>query len=243
MIRTFPRALKVIGAPLVAATWAYAARLVWEQTVLSWERGPQMVGFSLMHSGLGLLFVPAFYAGFLWLGITLIVATRTRSLGGKSGLAMLLAFLLAWGVLAVPYGFWQRLFIDKYSPAQAIDFFTHAAATGDLRTVEAFLDRGIDINSQSIDGTALHGAAVQGEVEIVDLLIAHDADVNILNAYGDSPMANAMKSGRRETETQALLAKHGGKLIRGSEEQRNRVIKERVRQAIEKMDMDRRKKP
>jgi len=35
---------------------------------------------------------------------------------------------------------------------------------------------------------------------------------------------------------QALLTKYGGKLIRGSEEQRNRVIEEQVRKDIEEMD-------
>jgi hypothetical protein len=242
MRRTFPRALKIIGVPIVAAAWVFAARLIWEQTVWSWERGPQMVGFSLMHSGLGVLLILVFYSGLLWLGIVLIVAALTRSLGGKLGLALLLAYALAWGVIATPYGFWQRMFIDRYSPAQAIDFFTYAAATGDLRTVKAFLDRGVDINSQSRNGTALHGAAVQGEIEVIEFLIAHGADVNAINAYGDSPMANAMEACERAAETRALLTKHDGTLVRGSEEQRKRVIEEQVRQDMEKMDRDFRRK-
>ena len=236
MRRTFPRALKIVGVPIVAAAWIFAARLVWEQTVWSWERGPQMVGFSLMHSGLGVLLILVFYGGLLWLAIVLIAATLTRSVGGKSGLTLLLAYVLAWGVIATPYGFWQRIFIAKYSPAQAIDFFTYAAALGDLRTVKAFLDRGVDINSQSRDGTALHGAAVQGELEVIEFLIAHGADVNAINVYGDTPMANAMEAREHGAETRALLEKHGGKLVRGTEEQRKRVIEEQVRQDMEKMD-------
>jgi hypothetical protein len=63
MKRTFPKTPKFIGIPIVAAAWVLAARLVWEQTVWSWDRGPQRVGFSLMHSGLGVLLILALYGG------------------------------------------------------------------------------------------------------------------------------------------------------------------------------------
>jgi hypothetical protein len=116
MKRTFPTTLKFIGIPIVAAAWVLAARLVWEQTVWSWDRGPQMVGFALMHSGLGVLLILAFHSGLIWPGIFLIAAVFTRSLGGKPGVSLLLAYTFAWGVIAIPYGFWQRMFIDKCSP-------------------------------------------------------------------------------------------------------------------------------
>lgn len=235
-MRTFTTILKFIGIPIVTAAWALAIRLVWEQTVLSWDHGPQMVGFSLMHSGLGILLISALYGGLLWLAIVLCTAALTRSLGGRLGVLLLLAYALAWGAISMPYGFWQRMFIDKYSPIQATEFFTYAAAKGDLRTVQAFLDRGVDVNVQSRNGTALHGAAVQGELKIIEFLIAHGADVNAINIYGDTPMANAMQAREHATETQVLLAKFGGKLVRGSEEQRKRVIEVQVRNDIEEMD-------
>ena len=236
MTRTFPTALKVVGLPIVAAAWLLAARLLWEQTALSWERGPQMVGFSLMHSGLGVLLILLLYGGLLWLGIFLIANVMTRSFGGKFGLALLLAYALAWAVISTPYGFWQRMFIDKFSPTQATDFFTYAAATGDLRTVKAFLGRGVSLNTQGRDGTALHGAAVEGELEVIEFLISQGADVNAISPYGDTPLVGAMEAKKRAAETQALLSKYGGKLIRGSEEQHDRVIKEQVRKDMEEMD-------
>lgn len=236
MNRTFPTTLKFIGVPIVIAAWVLAARLVWEQTVWSWASGPQMVGFSLMHSGLGVLLIFALYGGLLWVGVVLIAAVLTRSLGGKLVIWLLLTYALAWSVIATPYGFWQRMFIDKYSATQAIDFFTYAAATGDLRTVKAFLGHGVDVNAQGREGTALHGAAVEGELEVIEFLIAHGANVNAINAYGDSPLANAMEANERATETQALLAQYGGKLVRGSKEKRDRVIEEQVNKDIEEMD-------
>ena len=40
-------------------------------------------------------------------------------------------------------------------------------------------------------------------------LISRGAEINALNAYGDSPMANARQAEQRSGEAQALLAKHG----------------------------------
>jgi len=236
MKRPFPVALRYLGYPILILAWALAARLVWEQTFLSWERGPQMVGFSLMHSSIGPLLVIGLLSGLLWVVGVLVAALVTRNLSDKIVVMQLLGYALAWCVLAVPYGLWQRLFINNFPPAQAAKFFTYAAATGDLRTVKAFLARGVEINVQTQNGTALHGAAVEGELDVIEFLLAQGADVNALNAYGDSPLANAAEARERATETQGLLAKHGGTLIRGSKEQRDRAISEQVRKDIEQMD-------
>lgn len=235
MTRTFPRSLLFVGFPIVAAAWALAIRLVWEQTFLTWERGPQMVGFALMHSGLGILLILTLYVGLLWLVIVLIAAARAKTLGGKLGAGLLISYALAWGLILTPYGFWQRISVDKYDPAQLTDLFTRAAATGDLSTVKTFLAKGVDINAQGRYGTALHGAAVEGQVEVIEYLIEHGADVNAINVYGDSPLANAMQANARAGETQQIISKHGGKIIRASEEYRNRVSGEQVRKDIEEM--------
>jgi hypothetical protein len=197
-----------------------------------------MVGFSLMHSSLGALLVLAVYAGLVWAAAVVIAAAISRNLGGKAIAWQVVAYVLAWCVIAAPYGLWQRLFIWKFSPSQAIDFFTYAAATGDLRTVKAFLVSGVGINAQARNGTALHGAAVEGELEVIEFLIQRGADVNAINAYGDSPLANAMEAKERAAETQSLLSKHGARLLRGSKEQRDKVIEEQVRKDIEQMDKE-----
>jgi hypothetical protein len=236
MNRTFPKTLKYVGVPIVVAAWILAGRLVWEQTVWSWTRGPQMVGFSLMHSGQATILLLALFAGAIWTVVVVAAAAWTRSFGGKLVIWLLLAYAIACGLIAVPYGFWQRFFIQQFPAEKSIDFFTQAAATGDLRTVKAFLDHGLDVNAQNSSGTALHGAAVGGEAEVIEFLIAHGADVNAINAYGDSPLANAMEAVERATETQAVLTRHGAKLIRGTAEQRARAIEEQVRKDMEKMD-------
>ena len=39
----------------------FALDMVWENTLLSWERGPQMIGFSLLHT-VGIILFPAILA-------------------------------------------------------------------------------------------------------------------------------------------------------------------------------------
>ena len=198
-----------------------------------------MVGFSLMHSGAGVLLILFFCAGGIWATVVLTSAAAREILSRKWVVGLLASYALACGVLAIPYGFWQRIFIDKFSYEQAVEILTYNAAIGDLRTVKAFLDRGLDINAQGEDGTALHGAAVQGELEVIEYLIAHGADVNAINPVGDSPLANAMEARKNARETQVLLIKHGAKEFRGTKEQVQRVISEQMRRHIEESERPR----
>jgi hypothetical protein len=236
--RKFPAILKSIGLPVVIATWILAARLVWEQTFWSWERGPQMVGFSLMHSGLGVLLILGVFVGLLWPVAVCIAAVLTRSSGGRGIVAQVTAYAMAWVLIMTPYGYWQRLFIWKFSPPNAVRFFTFAAATGDLPTVKAFLAHGVNVNAQAREGTALHGAVVQGNLEMIEYLLNQGADINAANPYGDTPLATAADARSNRAQVQTLLESKGGILIRGTEEQRQRVVKERVRRDIEKMNLE-----
>ena len=139
------------------------------------------------------------------------------------------------GVASLPCGFWVGTFASRIAQGPyAAEFLTHMAALGGRSAVQTLLDRGVAVNAQSRNGTALHGAAVQGELEVMELLIARGADVNAINAYGDSTLANAIKGRHRRDEAKALL-EHGAKLVR-TEEQRNRVISEQVRKDMEKYD-------
>jgi hypothetical protein len=233
MKTTLPKVLVLAGVPLVAGAVFLAVRLVWEQTVWSWNDGLQNVGFSLLHSGLGGILILATGVGALWVVALLIAMIVKRSFGGPWPIALLAAYVIACGAISTPYSFWQRVFLDKYLPARAGELFTYAAATGDLKTVSKMLGRGVDINAQGRHGTALHGAVVAGEREMIAFLIERGANVNALNAYGDSPLGYV--GAEATPETREILLKHGAQEIRGSEEQRQRVIDEQVRGETEAM--------
>jgi hypothetical protein len=78
MVHTFPEVLNWIGLVIVVMSLWLAVDLVWEQTVLPRNRGPQLIGLSLMHSGLGILLLLAFLGGLVWIAAVAIFAARSR---------------------------------------------------------------------------------------------------------------------------------------------------------------------
>lgn len=69
----------------------------------------------------------------------------------------------------------------------AVDFHT-AAACGMVERVANYLLAGADINEQKGFGTPLHEACVWGHPEVVALLIAHAADLNLKNRARHTPL-------------------------------------------------------
>lgn len=64
----------------------------------------------------------------------------------------------------------------------------------DVSAVETLLSKGENINAANEQGnTALHYAVATGNVQMVELLLAHDADMNIKNNKGWTPLGIAEK--------------------------------------------------
>ena len=67
-----------------------------------------------------------------------------------------------------------------------------------VEMVEFLLARGADVSAKStLDGTALHDAALLGREEVADLLIARGADPNAENRYGYVPLVSAARYGSK----------------------------------------------
>ena len=86
-----------------------------------------------------------------------------------------------------------------------------AAYDGNIEAVKQHIAAGTDVNVMSKYGmTPLHYAALDGRKEVVELLIAADANVNAKAAKeGGTPLDLAILD--KHTETADLLRKHGGK--------------------------------
>jgi len=230
------------GAIPIIGTALLAGRLIWEQTVWTWERGPQMVGFSLAHgSGAVLLLAPFLLAVWVAVALVLIVINlvKNRRTDTTTWAAFGLAALLL-GLLIVPSGFWQRLFIRQMaSSSRAGDLIVYAAYDSDFRTVKAMLSHGVSIRvtDHSEWRTALHAAAIAGDLRTVQFLVSSGADVNALDRSGDSPAELATSRGHPECAT--FLQEHGGKRIRGDEAQHRKAIEDKVRDDITKMNSSR----
>jgi len=128
-----------------------SARLVWENTALSWERGPQMVGFSLMHT-VGIVLLPAVLLSLAWALSAVVVPL----FNGKWRLANLLGALSIVAMVALagmPYGFWVKAFASRIAAGpHAVEFLVHMSALGELSAVKALLDHGVPINESNRQG-------------------------------------------------------------------------------------------
>ena len=83
----FPVALRVWGWCVLPGTWLVAAHLTWEATVLTAREGPQMIGFSFIHTSPLPVLVSAFLAqvwlliGIPWTGYMLWRKEQLRMAG------------------------------------------------------------------------------------------------------------------------------------------------------------------
>lgn len=188
-VSRLPTWLTLAGTVSVIGTAALAACLVWEQTVWTWDKGPQQVGASLAHNGGLVLFVfPVLLLGWLLVitAVSVHDAWKTRRMPWKR-VAAAVAAVAILAILQLPYGFWQRTFIDRLSPERAGELFVYAAQTGDLATLRALHERGVEINARAGDGTtALRQAMSAGRNEIVDFLLAHGADPRLARDSAES---------------------------------------------------------
>lgn len=214
-------------------------RLIWEQTVWTWQRGPQMVGFSLAHGvGAILFFAPILLAlwaavALVWIAIDLV---KRRKLDTTTFAAFAVALLL-FGLLSVPSGIWQRLFVRQMaSSPRAGDLLVYAANHGDLGTVQAMLSHSVSVSATDHHEwrTALHVAAIAGDLQTVQLFVSKGANVNAQDRAGDSPTEMAASQGHQNCV--ALLEEHGGKRIRGDEAQHQKAIHDDVADDIEEQN-------
>jgi serine/threonine protein kinase len=99
------------------------------------------------------------------------------------------------------------------SNTSAATKFIEAASAGDKEEVEALLEFGnIDINQGDYDKrTALHLAAGEGRLEMVELLCKAGADVNVKDRWGNRPLDDAKNAPKNSSSISKILKRHGAK--------------------------------
>ena len=79
---------------------------------------------------------------------------------------------------------------------QIEDPLLKAARDGDVRGVQALVQRGVDLNSAAPDGsTALHWAAESDNLEVAEILTRAGANVKLANRYQATPLSLACTNG------------------------------------------------
>lgn len=177
------RTFRLIGAGLLPGTALLAGRLVYEQTIMTWWQGPQMVGFMLLHSPLALPFGAAALAAHLWLPafICLLILGLVRgSRPGFPDVALALATLLCLGLLYVPYKRWCQVLVATAGPGpNGAKLLCWAAATDDFKTMSLLLGAGVPADAESGDNeTPLICTGDGGHLEAARVLLERGAAIN-----------------------------------------------------------------
>jgi glutaminase len=85
-----------------------------------------------------------------------------------------------------------------------------AASQGNLDALRRLVAQGVPLEAADYDRrTAMHLAAAEGHVDVVEYLFAHRASVNPIDRWGNSPLDEAGRHGRAACAQ--LLAEYGGK--------------------------------
>lgn len=81
----------------------------------------------------------------------------------------------------------------EYRYPYTAEGFIVAAETGDVKALEQFLDRGMDVNARGkLGNTALHAAVEKQHELAVKYLLEAGADPNIQNEKGYTPLSFAI---------------------------------------------------
>jgi hypothetical protein len=230
------KVLVSVGWAAITLTAILAGRIVWEETFLTIQQGPQMLGFSLAHGPGAVLFLAPIVL-LLWILAAIVVLVvclvRKRPLSRWYWLTLGSAIAII-GFLSIPSVFWQWSLIGSFaSSPHAGDLMVYDAAEGDLRTVHGYLEHGVPLTATNYEGsTATFGAAAGGSLPVIEMLANRGADLNATNLYGDSPLEAATEN--KHAAVVSFLKARGASQIHGTPEQREAASESIVRRDIER---------
>ena len=175
-----PKWLVKLGQFALPGTVLLAVDLIYEQTLLTWSQGEQMVGFSLSHLlGPLLLLSLAMCYAFL-LGVCLLVLLRLlqRRQVPQIPWALVIILSISLCVTYIPYRVWKHVTITLKGPGpQAAQSLVYAAHDGDRAAVELLLNHGVSVDIDNHGSTALNGACAGGQLGIARFLLSKGADI------------------------------------------------------------------
>jgi hypothetical protein len=209
----FPKAWTVTGYLLLGGAAVLVGRIVYEETILTWLSGPQMVGFAMMHGALPLILIAGLIGllgGMLWLVVSLVLLILRKFRVPLTDWIPIILLLLLAVPFFIPYEAWEEFMVRIAGPgSHGNDFLVQAAVQDKRRFATLLLRKGYDINYENGGGTTpLSGASVEGHEEMVSFLVSKGADVNRKNhGTGETPLMAAAGMGQRGTVK--VLLKNG----------------------------------
>ena len=180
-----PIRMQVFGWAALVGALAWDLRLIYEQTILTWRNGPQMLGFAMahLHPGLLIVGVVSLIGAHVWLVWFLVLWIRRLRRGNRMrqvAWVQLGLITLVTAIPYIPYSLWQIATLELAGPGSNAGAQLAIAATGDQRLlVRQLLRHGVSIEgSTKWGGTALNMACQAEELEMARYLIAKGAKID-----------------------------------------------------------------
>jgi hypothetical protein len=212
-IATFPRSLWIIWFLSIPGTLYLISRLIFEQTFLTWNDGPQNIGFTLAHTGPILPLYGSLLTLIIWFLVSIVwlIARVVKREGiRRVVLTIIISTLALLSLFPVSYGRWQSLMISIRGPGNhGTELLIFFASMGSVVAVQTLLDEGVDVNSTDKEGsTAIMAASAQGQNAMIELLLQEGADLSLKDQNRKTAVDRAVEMNHPITE--ALLRRHGG---------------------------------
>jgi Ankyrin repeats (3 copies) len=199
-----------IGVVLISATAVFTARAVCEQTLVTWGRGAQSVGFSQPHSIVDLIGLLCVLLTLAWAFAVIVLAASEKSRLSATELTLMAVLAVSCGVRAVPYQEWQLLTVRLHGTTHVPKkWVVSAAANGEVRVLDYLLTHGVDVNTRTQRGESLLGAAAAaGQMDAARMLIARGANLDSrTDVTLETPLTEAAQM--NHTDMVRLLLEHG----------------------------------
>ncbi|CAF1786408.1 unnamed protein product [Brassica oleracea var. botrytis] len=101
----------------------------------------------------------------------------------------------------------EKMGAETVVEAEKIDDLLEAARYNDIDDLKSLAFDGVSLNSRDSQGrTALHMAAANGHMSIVEYLISQGVDINALNEENNAPLHWACLNGHIEVVKKMILA-------------------------------------
>lgn len=180
-----PIRMQVFGWAALVGALAWDLRLIYEQTILTWRNGPQMLGFAMahLHPELLIVGVVSLIGAHIWIVWFLVLwirrLTRGRRMRPVAWVQLgLIAFVTAMPY--IPYSLWQIATLELAGPGrQSGAQLAVAASENQELFVRALLNHGVPVEgSTAWGGTALNMACQAEKLEMARYLIAKGAKID-----------------------------------------------------------------